>query len=1371
MARILIHSNAVWAACYDDQSEVLTKRGWMLFKDVYTDDTVMTFNKETGVMEWQPILNTTVQYIDNKDLVSIKTRSVDLLVTPNHKILAVASNSSKWILDDASNLFGSSCYVPRTAQWIGDNDVDMFELPSIDIIGRWGTVSHILERAIPVEDWVKFMGYYLSEGYIDHNASEWGNYTVGIRQTKSGLQEMANALQKVTPFKTSIRKDGRVLVRDKQLWSYLKQFGYSYEKFIPQFIKDLSPDLLEIFLLAYIQGDGCRNGNRIAIITSSVQMKDDIQEVAIKAGYGATATAREIGALPSIRGRVINSFHQCYDIYLSKANRLHNIKLGWGTQNYTGNVYCVHVANETLLVRRNGRAVFCGNSGYGVMTKNMVKRFKHRLGHDVAVSAFYGLQGAILNVDGVETFPMGLESWGNDIIEAHVQKFGANCLLTVIDLFVLRDFGKRMPGIWYPYFPLDGDPVSQNFIHQLNGAVEGLTYSKFAKAEFDKVKTPCPIRYIPIGTDTNLYKPILPSIAASKKAAKKQLGYPEDIMLFGMIAANQSIPDRKCFTEQIEAFMKFREKYPNSRLYLHTEPSARRQGVDLIRICELLGATKYVDFPNEYQYHIGYEDARMQLIMNSFDVLLGASAGEGFYVGLVEAQASGTPVITAKNTSMPELTGSGWIVNNHHKDYYALGVWHYRPEVKDIYNAMLAAAESDREDLGIKARQFIMDNRYDWDNVCDDFWKPFFQEVDDRVSCGQMQPVFSLPTFKEDYPTITIASMINEMDNDTNKFLKKVISFDYKSGALDYAFLVSPRTITKFKKWQKVHCPSAKIIEEPVSIEAKTRLEKQVILRNILLDEVRQRGKDYVLFADSDVVDWNDKILRGLLDSHADVVAPLVIMDNTRAFFYDNWSFRAGGTNFTSNPPFHPALANGISMVLMDSVGSFFLARQVALTNAKYAVVDNLSDNAALCKSIIDSGFKVALDPTQVVYHTATEKNCGEAYWHGPIVPQELQDQVKDLLEKDTTGVGVALLDNAYSNYLTAQYIQEKGIRWSYNQSDFHTFYMNSNPMIVDKMYKTVEMPHYLEVETSSKCNMGCLICENTHWQEPPRVMSFDEYKHILDELPDLKWIGLSGIGEHWLAPDFLKMIELTKSRGIYIEQFDNLLHLNKERATAYVDLQFERFIASIDAATPETYEKLRPGSSWTKVISNLSQLMEIKQEKNSYWPEIAFHYIINKYNLHEAPLFLDTVFQLGVKPLFVQYTRLLHSFSAVADSYTEIPPDLKKAIEQRSQTYGIPIQWNADIATIKPSSQTCTAWSMPFVFATGHVIPCCAQNEANNREYQKDTAMGNIFEQSFKDIWYGDKFTQFRKLLHEGGRPAACIGCPIRQFPTKGVK
>jgi len=76
----------------------------------------------------------------------------------------------------------------------------------------------------------------------------------------------------------------------------------------------------------------------------------------------------------------------------------------------------------------------------------------------------------------------------------------------------------------------------------------------------------------------------------------------------------------------------------------------------------------------------------------------------------------------------------------------------------------------------------------------------------------------------------------------------------------------------------------------------------------------------------------------------------------------------------------------------------------------------------------------------------------------------------------------------------------------------------------------------------------------------------------------------------------------------------------------------------------------------------------------------------------------------------------------------------------------------------------------MPFIFVTGHVIPCCAGNEAGRRDFQKETSLGNVFIQSFKEIWKGKKYKALRKMIREGKVPPPCVDCSLYEV-TKPCK
>lgn len=338
---------------------------------------------------------------------------------------------------------------------------------------------------------------------------------------------------------------------------------------------------------------------------------------------------------------------------------------------------------------------------------------------------------------------------------------------------------------------------------------------------------------------------------------------------------------------------------------------------------------------------------------------------------------------------------------------------------------------------------------------------------------------------------------------------------------------------------------------------------------------------------------------------------------------------------------------------------------------------------------------------------------------------------------------------------------RKKGLKYAYNYVHLHILFGTKNPFLIKMLYWLSSYPPYLEIEVTTKCNLKCIMCERTYWSEPSRDMSFEEFKGILDQFPKLKWIGLTGIGESFLNKDFLKMLRYVKSRNIYVELYDPFFFIDKETAKELIDMGIDKLFISLDAARKETYEKIRVGSNFDLVTENLKNFFKLKKEMKAHFPEIAFHFIVNKLNMAEIPQYLDLVRSVtGGENEDVQITRMLHSFKETEDLFTEIPEELAEKTNKKAEEMNIDLSWSADVPLTKPPIRKCTEWIMPFIFVTGHVVPCCAGNEAGQREFQKETALGNVFEQNFKEIWQGPKYKSLRKILYRNKVPLACKNC-----------
>lgn len=340
-------------------------------------------------------------------------------------------------------------------------------------------------------------------------------------------------------------------------------------------------------------------------------------------------------------------------------------------------------------------------------------------------------------------------------------------------------------------------------------------------------------------------------------------------------------------------------------------------------------------------------------------------------------------------------------------------------------------------------------------------------------------------------------------------------------------------------------------------------------------------------------------------------------------------------------------------------------------------------------------------------------------------------------------------------------YIKQRGLRHAFNLSWYQFFWLRRPQFLIKLFYWFKPYPTYIEVEVTTQCNMKCIMCEHTYWQEPKRDMSFAQFKMIVDQFPHLKWIGITGIGESFINKDFMQMLRYVKSKSIIVDIFDNFYFIDRKIAEELILLKIDYIYASIDAATKETYEKIRLGSDFDRVIENVRYFLQMKRKLGAPLTTFLFHYIISRANIDEILAYLDLVYSLsqGLE-VNIQFTRMLHQFKETEELFVEIDEQLKVKVEEKAKKLGLGVTWNANSRCLKPLPDKCVEWTMPFIFVSGHVIPCCAGNEANRRDFQKEYSLGNIFENDFKTIWNGKKYGALRKSLYKGKFPIVCKDC-----------
>jgi len=218
----------------------------------------------------------------------------------------------------------------------------------------------------------KVMGWWLAEGGFMRNR-------IAVHQSAKvnpdKYQEIIDLLSEEYGDCLWMGK-GYIVFQDDALYEYLKKIGATNEKFIPEEMKGLSPNLLRGFLDCFAAGDGhIRKGrafkgghfrDEICHTTSSKRLADDLGELILKCGK------RPSYSLAERKGKTVRhkngEYASNYDIWYVREGYSQTARIGYNhgivkeIVPYNRMAYCVEIADwHTVLVRRNGKVTWCGN--------------------------------------------------------------------------------------------------------------------------------------------------------------------------------------------------------------------------------------------------------------------------------------------------------------------------------------------------------------------------------------------------------------------------------------------------------------------------------------------------------------------------------------------------------------------------------------------------------------------------------------------------------------------------------------------------------------------------------------------------------------------------------------------------------------------------------------------------------------------------------------------------------------------------------------------------------------------------------------------------------------------------------------------------
>ncbi len=348
-------------ACHDDQTDVMTDRGWRRFADLDGTERLLTMDPETREATYQrPTRLFSMPYVG--PMYYYRQRGADFAVTPRHKMVVRTPDGRGGLSDyrrvEVQHLTRCEHRFPQACLWRGEAR-ETFDLPPYQ-----GLRKAFPARAMPIVFRSPFLGWYLSEGHLacypDGRA-----HSVGLtHRDPEPLAALARELG-YTPRIYRNATTPQVMIGDTQLAEWLRQWGRgALEKRVPDFIRELSPAQIRVFLDAYRAGDGYLKEGRAVLYTSSGALADGLQELLLLTGSGASLSVRRIAEQSKRIGeRVVTSSVDGYVVRETEPSDISYRPGNMVVRPYKGRVYCAEVPpHHTLLTRRNGCVLWSGNS-------------------------------------------------------------------------------------------------------------------------------------------------------------------------------------------------------------------------------------------------------------------------------------------------------------------------------------------------------------------------------------------------------------------------------------------------------------------------------------------------------------------------------------------------------------------------------------------------------------------------------------------------------------------------------------------------------------------------------------------------------------------------------------------------------------------------------------------------------------------------------------------------------------------------------------------------------------------------------------------------------------------------------------------------
>jgi radical SAM protein with 4Fe4S-binding SPASM domain len=301
--------------------------------------------------------------------------------------------------------------------------------------------------------------------------------------------------------------------------------------------------------------------------------------------------------------------------------------------------------------------------------------------------------------------------------------------------------------------------------------------------------------------------------------------------------------------------------------------------------------------------------------------------------------------------------------------------------------------------------------------------------------------------------------------------------------------------------------------------------------------------------------------------------------------------------------------------------------------------------------------------------------------------------------------------------------------------------------------------PVYLEISPSGACNHRCTFCALDYMGYRQRYLDVDS---LIVRLYELGSLGIASImyggeGEPLLHPEIARIIEQTKSSGIDVAMSTNGVYLVPELARQIIPYM-SWIKVSINAGSPDVYASIHrtKPDDFRTVIANMESAARFIKENNLSCT-LGAQIVLLPENAGEIVSLAEQLKNAGLHYLVIKpYSQHLksHTRKYAGTDYSPFLELQERLSGFNDCNFSVIFRMNTimKLQQIERGYERCLALPFWSYIATDGNVWACSAHIGDDR-----FLCGNIHEQTFQDIWSGEKRLRLSEYVASELNPESC--------------